>query len=136
MVTLLSDCYISSHGKSPVSPVSYHYANDWQFNFSWSEREFLIRVRHSTQDGEKDVKARKEEGCNMMAYEVKKREGWRRRTIPPINICIRILLFSWHVGLLPPAFRIVFFSLPYLITFNNALPFEPIPRKGLIFRIL
>lgn len=57
MVTLLSDCYISSHGKSAVSPVSYHYANDGQFNFSWSEGEFLIRVRHSTQDGEKDVKA-------------------------------------------------------------------------------
>lgn len=59
MVTLLSDCYISSHGKSAVSPVSYHYANDGQFNFSWSEGEFLIRVRHSTQDGEKDVKAKR-----------------------------------------------------------------------------
>lgn len=57
MVTLLSDCYISSHGKSAISPVSYHYANDGQFNFSWSEGEFLIRVRHSTQDREKDVKA-------------------------------------------------------------------------------
>lgn len=66
MVTLLSDCYISSHGKSAISPVSYHYANDGQFNFSWSEGEFLIRVRHSTQDGEKDVKAegdRKVERC-------------------------------------------------------------------------
>lgn len=60
MVTLLSDCYISSHGKSAVSPVSYHYANDGQFNFSWSEGEFLIRVRHGTQDGEKDVKAERE----------------------------------------------------------------------------
>lgn len=62
MVTLLSDCYISSHGKSAVSPVSYHYANDGQFNFSWSEGEFLIRVRHGTQDGERDVKARREDG--------------------------------------------------------------------------
>ncbi|TMS19020.1 hypothetical protein E3U43_003341, partial [Larimichthys crocea] len=59
---LNGDCYISSHGKSAVSPVSYHYANDGQFNFSWSEGEFLIRVRHSTQDGEKDVKAGREEG--------------------------------------------------------------------------
>lgn len=56
MVTLLSDCYISSYGKSAVSPVSYHYANDGQFNFSWSEGEFLIMVRLSTQDGEKYVK--------------------------------------------------------------------------------
>lgn len=62
MVTLLSDCYISSHGKSAVGPVSYHYANDGQFNFSWSEGEFLIRVRHSTRDGEKDVKAGAEGG--------------------------------------------------------------------------
>lgn len=66
MVTLLSDCYISSHGKSAVSPVSYHYANDGQFNFSWSEGEFLIRVRHSTQDGEKDVKAGREEGREVL----------------------------------------------------------------------
>lgn len=31
--------------------MSHHYANDGQFNFSWSEGEFLIRVRRSTQDG-------------------------------------------------------------------------------------
>lgn len=49
MVTLLSDCYISSHGKSAVGAVSSHYANDGQFNFGWSEGECLIRGRRGTQ---------------------------------------------------------------------------------------
>lgn len=117
MVTLLSDCYISSHGKSAISPVSYHYANDGQFNFSWSEGEFLIRVRHSTQDGEKDVKAGREEWIAEVKKE-EEEEGLREAgleedevSIHEINTCITIillylvfLLFPLFVYFLPSSF--------------------------------
>lgn len=75
MVTLLSDCYISSYGKSAVSPVSYHYANDGQFNFSWSEGEFLIRVWLSTQDGKKYVKTERDRTAER-SFEWERRGLW------------------------------------------------------------
>lgn len=89
MVTLLSDCYISSYGKSAVSPVSYHYANDGQFNFSWSEGEFLIRVRLSTQDGKKYVKTERQDRSSFK---------WERRGLWwswKIYTWISIWLFAW-----------------------------------------
>lgn len=85
MVTLLSDCYISSCGEiGSRRPVSHHYANDGQFNFSRSEGEFLIRVRQSSQDREREGE-RQRDWKREFWWQGEKgrwREPWERTYIP------------------------------------------------------
>lgn len=79
--------------------MSHHYANDGQFNFSRSEGEFLIRVRQSSQDGEREGELEREGGGG---FDGMVRKGGEERAMRA-HLHYILFHFSWIASLVGSA---------------------------------